>query len=80
MDEVWEAFNQVDKKYNHAYLASNEEVSVLVSYGQTESIAFKKMSELIEATDFNVILAVNGEYMDDDLYAMTVVVSHVRIG
>lgn len=79
MDEVWEAFEEVNSKYNNAFVADREQVSVLCSFGETEAEAFKQMATLMADVDFVTLLSVNGEYTDDSIYALTVVVSHLRL-
>ena len=80
MDEVWQAFEEVNAQYNNAYVADREHVSVLCSFGETEAEAFKQMAQLIADVDFVTLLSVNGEYTDDSLYSLTAVVSHIRLG
>jgi len=79
MDDFWVEFNNSDSSNNYAYIASNEQVSVLCSYGITEAEAFRQMGNLLGDTDFVTLISHTGHYMDDDAYAITAVVSHVRI-
>lgn len=79
MDDFWVEFYDSKKSMNNAYVASNEKVSVLCSYGETEAEAFRQMSNLLNDTEFVTIISQTGHYMDDDTYAITAVVSHVKV-
>jgi len=50
----------------------------LCSYGETEAEAFRQMGNLLNNTDFVNLISQSGHYMDDDVYCMTVVVSHTK--
>jgi|DEB0MinimDraft_10_1074344.scaffolds.fasta_scaffold00517_10 hypothetical protein len=78
MDDFWVEFYDSNKSINNAYIASNEKVSVLCSYGETEAEAFRQMGNLLNNTDFVNLISQSGHYMDDDVYCMTVVVSHTK--
>jgi hypothetical protein len=79
MDDFWVEFNNSNRSKNYAYVASNEKVSVLCSYGETEAESFRQMGNLLGDTDFINLIAQSGHYMDDDVYCMTVVVSHTKV-
>lgn len=79
MDDFWVEFNNSASHKGYAYVANNEQVSVLCSYGETEADAFRHMSNLLGDTDFVNLISQSGHYMDDDTYCMSVVVTHTRI-
>ena len=65
MDDFWVDFNNSKSSESYAYVASNETVSVLCSYGKTESDSFRQMANILGDTNFSSIVAQSGCYIDD---------------
>ena len=78
MDEIWEAFEEVDRQYNNAYIADKEKTVVFCSYGEDIQTAFRKMADLIEKEKPIRTLAIHGDFIDE-VYGLTVVCSNTDI-
>lgn len=73
MDEVWQAFEEVNSMYNNAYVAYNEDSRVYCSFGEDIPTAFRKMADLLDQEKPLRILAMNGDFTDDNIFAITVI-------